>query len=157
MAAAVVLAAGLAGSAPAQASSARADGPSYRLVDEGTGDWAKNFPPSGQRPPFATSVVLDKYFASIYERWNVQRFEDGYSIQDAGTGFWATHREGQVLGTSEFDPGNSVWSIQPAGPGVFTIGKRGQDLLWTEVDHHVELKPADGSPAQLWKFERLDY
>ncbi|WP_225102506.1 hypothetical protein [Streptomyces sp. CoH27] len=156
VAAAVVLAAGLAGSAPAQASSARAAGPSFRLVDEGTGDWAKNFPPGGTRPPFATGIVLDQGFASIYERWNVTRYEDGYAIRDVGTGFWATDRGGQVLGTSEFDPGTSVWSVERAGGGVFIIKKPGQDLVWTEVDNHVELKPADGSPAQHWRFEPVD-
>ncbi|MFC9932280.1 hypothetical protein [Streptomyces sp. NPDC127190] len=156
VAAAVVLAAGLAGSAPAQASSARAASLSFRLIDAGTGDWAKNFPPGEQRPPFATGVVLDQDFASVYEKWNVTRYEDGYAIQDVGTGFYATDRGGEVLGTSEFDPGTSVWSVEPAGGGLYTIKKRGQDSVWTEVDNHVELKPADGSSTQRWAFERVD-
>jgi hypothetical protein len=50
----------------------------YRIYN---GDsWAKNFPPGGGRPPFFTGVIVDDSFASVYERWTVEHFEDGYRI-----------------------------------------------------------------------------
>ncbi|MFB7510551.1 hypothetical protein [Streptomyces broussonetiae] len=79
----------------------------------------------------------------------------GYAIRDVGTGFWATDRDGRVLGTSDFDSGGSVWVVQRADDGAFTISKRGQASVWTAVGDHVELKPANGSSAQHWRFERL--
>ncbi|KAK5809330.1 hypothetical protein F5H01DRAFT_40611 [Linnemannia elongata] len=63
--------------------------------------WAKNFPAGGGRPPFFTSVTVDGYFASIYERWAIEPFEEGYRIRNSGTGYFLTAHNGEAQGSSE--------------------------------------------------------
>ncbi|KAF8982414.1 hypothetical protein BGZ46_001307 [Entomortierella lignicola] len=131
----------------------------YRLIN--VDSWAKNFPPPGGRPPFFTDVVVDDGFASVYERWTVDRFEEGYSIRNQGTGFWLTARDREVDGASEFQSASSKWYVEPSGDGKFKISAPNEDLVITarrrQPDYPVTLflEPADGSDAQLWRFEPL--
>ncbi|KAG0093634.1 hypothetical protein BGZ93_007057 [Podila epicladia] len=131
----------------------------YRLYN---GDsWAKNFPPGGGRPPFFTGVAVDDSFASVYERWAIERFEEGYRIQNTGTGFWLTARGGEVEGASDFNPESSKWYVQSAGEGKFKISAPNKDLVITtrrrQPDYPVTLflEPARGEPEQLWSFEHI--
>ncbi|KAF9278060.1 hypothetical protein BGZ88_000820 [Linnemannia elongata] len=123
--------------------------------------WAKNFPAGGGRPPFFTSVIVDDGFASIYERWAIERFEEGYRIQNIGTGYFLTAHNGEAQGSSEFDPETSKWYIQSAGDGKFKILVPGQDLVVTahrpkaEYPISLFLQSAEGSSAQLWTLERI--
>ncbi|KAF9189339.1 hypothetical protein BGZ49_003821 [Haplosporangium sp. Z 27] len=125
------------------------------------GSWAKNFPPSGGKPPFFTSVSVDDSFASIYERWTVEPFENGYRIQNTGTGFWLTAHDGEVDGASEFYPEFSKWYIDRSSEGYFKIsGPNGRSVITArrkQPDYPVTLflDTADGSEAQLWTFERI--
>ncbi|KAF9557453.1 hypothetical protein EC968_007627 [Mortierella alpina] len=125
--------------------------------------WAKNFPSSGTRPPFITGVIVDYNFASVYERWTVETYEEGYKIRNVGTGFWLTARDGDVNGSSEFNEASSKWYIERAGSGEFTISAPNEDLLVTAVrtqpDYPLSLalRPADGSEEQLWRLEPVDY
>ncbi|KAF9273985.1 hypothetical protein BGZ68_001011 [Mortierella alpina] len=134
----------------------------FKLVN-GNGGWAKNFPPGAGRPPFFTLVDVDNGFASIYERWNIERFEDGYQIRNEGTGFWLTAHGKEVGGSSELDEGQSTWYIQPAGNGKYKILVRNEDLVvtarQTQPGYPVTLilKPSDGSESQLWSFERTGF
>ncbi|MDN3248572.1 hypothetical protein J2S54_006838 [Streptomyces sp. DSM 42143] len=149
---ALMVTAGLAGSAPAAADAPRAAaGPQFRITSQETGAWAKNFPAPGEQ---ATSlVVLDDQFASIFERWTIRPHEGQYTIQNAATGHWATaEKNGQVVGSSELNGTNADWRIERAGAEGFTIGRAGDDLVWTASEDHIELKPADGSNAQRWSF-----
>ncbi|OAQ25908.1 hypothetical protein K457DRAFT_140856 [Linnemannia elongata AG-77] len=131
----------------------------YRISNDNS--WAKHFPPGGGQPPFFSSVLVDDNFASIYERWTIERFEDGFRFQNSGTGFFLTARSGEAQGSSEFDPETSKWYIEGAGDGKFKILAPGQDLVVTarrlkaEYPITLFLQPAEGSSAQLWSFERL--
>jgi len=131
---------------------------SFKLINNGT--WAKNFPGIG-RPPLFTTVSVDDNFASVYERWEVETFEEGVRIRNDGTGFWLTARNGEVGGSSEFDPAASKWFIEGGGEGKFKISVPNEDLVMTtdrgQPDSLVTLflRPADGSPAQLWSFESI--
>ncbi|KAF9922639.1 hypothetical protein FBU30_007248 [Linnemannia zychae] len=131
----------------------------YRLLNQN--NWAKNFPPGGSRPPFFTSVIVDDAFASVYERWVIERFEEGYTIKNLGTGFYLTARNGEAYGSSEFDSTNSKWYIESLGQGFFRISVPNQDLLVTALRKNSQypislyLESADGSPEQKWSFERL--
>ncbi|KAF9925669.1 hypothetical protein BGZ67_008500 [Mortierella alpina] len=124
--------------------------------------WAKNFPSGGTRPPFNTGVTVDDNFASIYERWTIERFEEGYRIRNAGTGFWLTARKSEVTGSSEFDERYSKWYIEKAGEDKFTIKAPNQDLVVTvrrTQDNYpatLYLEPAEGSESQRWRIERVD-
>lgn len=135
----------------------------FRLVngDESSG-WAKNFPPGGGRPPFATGVIVDDSFASIYERWNFERFEEGFRIRNAGTGFWLTARDGEAVGYSEFDEKASKWYIERAGDGLYSIKRPSEDLVMTAYRRKsdgpitISLQPAEGADVQKWRLERVD-
>lgn len=153
-AAALVVTAGLSGNAPAAAEVPRAAaGPQYRVVSQETGAWAKNFPTPGRS---TSQVLLDEQFASIFERWSISPYEGQFTIQNAGTGHWATAENGQVVGSSELNGADAVWTIERAGSGSFTIARAGEDLVWTASEDHIELKPADGSDAQRWSFSPAD-
>lgn len=131
----------------------------YRIYNGNS--WAKNFPAGGGRPPFFTGVIVDDIFASVYERWTVERFEEGFRIANSGTGFWLTARNKEVDGSSDFDSASSKWYIEPAGNGKFKILAPNKNLVITALrarpDYPVTLflQPADGSDAQLWSFERI--
>ncbi|KAH7054947.1 hypothetical protein BKA57DRAFT_239080 [Linnemannia elongata] len=124
--------------------------------------WAKTFPVDG-RPPFFTSVIVDGYFASIYERWEIQPFEEGFRIRNIGTGYFLTTHNGEAQGSSEFDPETSKWYIESAGNGKYKILVPNQDLVVTahrpkaEYPISLFLQSAEGSSAQLWTLERLDH
>ncbi|KAG0062835.1 hypothetical protein BGZ90_002923 [Linnemannia elongata] len=131
----------------------------YRISNDNS--WAKNFPAGGGRPPFFTSVIVDDGFASIYERWTIEPFEEGYRIQNSGTGFFLTARSGEAQGSSEFDPKDSKWYIERAGDGKYKILVPNQDLVVTarrlKADYPITLflEYAEGTSAQLWTFERI--
>lgn len=135
--------------------------PQYRLVNADSEGWAKNFPPGAGRPPFNTGTIIDDGFASIYERWSIERFEEGFRIRNEGTGFWLTAREGEVVGSSEFDEKDSKWYVETAGDGKYIIKVPYQDLVMTvlrkKADYPLSifLEAADGSNVQRWTFERL--
>ncbi|KAF8926928.1 hypothetical protein BGZ52_005044, partial [Haplosporangium bisporale] len=123
--------------------------------------WAKNFPPGAGRPPFLTEVIVDNGFASVYERWTVEPFEEGFRIANSGTGFWLTAHNEEVYGSSDFDPASSKWYIERAGDGKFKILRPNKDLVITALrarpDNPVTLflQSANGSDDQLWSFERI--
>jgi hypothetical protein len=133
----------------------------YRIVNAETDGWAKNFPPGAGRPPFNTMAIIDNEFASIYERWEIEQFEEGFSIRNVGTGFWLTARDGEVFGSSEFDQSDSKWYVESAGNGLFTIKVPNQDTVMTALHKKagypisIFLEPADGGFAQKWRFEHL--
>jgi len=100
----------------------------------------------------------------VYERWTIERFEEGFRLQNFGSRFWLTARNNVVDGSSDFNPASSKWYIEPAGDGKFKILVPNKDLVVTALraqpDYPVTLflEPADGSEAQLWSFERIvDY
>lgn len=134
----------------------------YRLINVETEGWAKNFPPGGSRPPFSTGVIVDDNFASIYERWAVEHYEEGFRIRNVGTGFWLTARHGEAVGYSEFDEEASKWYIEGAGGDSLSIKRPNEDVVMT-ADHNkqtgqvlIALQPADGADAQKWRLERTD-
>ncbi|KAG0051160.1 hypothetical protein BGZ89_003636, partial [Linnemannia elongata] len=133
----------------------------FRIYNDDS--WAKNFPAGGGRPPFFTGVIVDDQFASIYERWEIERFEDGFRVQNIGTGYFLTAHNGEAQGSSEFDPETSKWYIERAGDGKYKILVPGQDLVVTahrpkaEYPISLFLQSAEGSSAQLWTFEPLHY
>src|ERR1700744_317056 len=103
----------------------------YRIYNGNS--WAKNFPPGAGRPPFFTGVIVDDNFASVYERWTIEPFEDGFRIANSGTRFWLTARDEEVDGSSEFDAASSKWYIEPAGDGKFKIKTPNKDLVITAL------------------------
>ncbi|KAF7720757.1 hypothetical protein EC973_006156 [Apophysomyces ossiformis] len=128
----------------------------FRIVNGGGLGWLKNFPPGGSRPPFVTGVIVDNNYASVYERWTVDPFEEGYIIRNVGTGFTLWAKGEEVYGSSadkqkfyieRHDGGQFTISI-PDEDSLLTPGKQGPDYPYT-----LFLKPADGSPEQTWSFE----
>jgi hypothetical protein len=106
-------------------------------------------------------AIIDDGFASVYERWEIEPFEEGFRIRNVGTGFWLTARDGEVFGSSEFDQSDSKWYIERAGDGVFTIKVPNQDTVMTALRKKagypisIFLEPADGGDTQKWRLERL--
>ncbi|KAF9900799.1 hypothetical protein EC991_006885 [Linnemannia zychae] len=133
----------------------------FRLVNAESEGWAKNFPPGAGRPPFETSVIIDDNFASIYERWAIDHFEEGYRIRNIGTGFWLTSRDEEVVGSSEFNPEDSKWYIERAGNEEYTIKLPNKDLVMTahrgkrDEPITITLRPSEGENTQKWRLERL--
>ncbi|KAF9899386.1 hypothetical protein EC991_008988, partial [Linnemannia zychae] len=132
----------------------------FRLVNAETEGWAKNFPGVG-RPPFETSVTIDDNFASIYERWAIDNFEEGYRIRNVGTGFWLFSRDEEVVGSPEFNPEDSKWYIEKAGDGLFIIKLPNKDLVMTahrgkrDEPLTIALRPSEGENTQKWRFEPI--
>ncbi|KAF9555418.1 hypothetical protein EC968_008903, partial [Mortierella alpina] len=132
----------------------------YKLVNDR--GWAKNFPTSRTRPPFISTVLVDKTYASIYELWTVERFEDGYRVRNKGSKYWLTARGNDVDGSPAFRTESSKWYIQPAGNGKYKILTPDADLMVTVGQPRpgdrisLLLQQADGSEDQLWHFEPLD-
>ncbi|XP_006458864.1 hypothetical protein AGABI2DRAFT_134468 [Agaricus bisporus var. bisporus H97] len=128
------------------------------ISEEGSKPWAKSFPPGGSRPPFFMGISFDNSFASIYQRWEIGRFEEGYTIKNNGNGFWAYGKDGEVFTSNEFDPSHCKWYIESAGEGIYKIQVPAQDLVWTvkrrEPDYplSVYLAPADGYDYQNFSF-----
>lgn len=135
----------------------------FRLINVETSGWAKNFPGVG-RPPLETSVIIDDGFASIYERWTVEPYDEGFTIRNIGTGFWLTSRgeDEEVVGSSEFNREGSKWYIEKAGDGEFVIKLPNKDLVMTahrgkrDEPLTIALRPSEGENIQKWRFERLD-
>ncbi|KAF7773110.1 hypothetical protein Agabi119p4_5277 [Agaricus bisporus var. burnettii] len=130
-----------------------------KIVNEkGFKPWAKSFPPSGSRPPFFMGISFDNSFASIYQRWEIKPFEEGYTIQNKGNGFWAYSKDGEAFTSNVFDPSHCKWYIESAGEGIYKIQVPAQDLVWTvksrEPDYplSVYLAPADGNDNQNFSF-----
>ncbi|CAE6397915.1 unnamed protein product [Rhizoctonia solani] len=51
------------------------------------------------------------------------------------------------------------WSVQSTGPGTYRVQLPNKDLVWTcfpEEFPQIQLKPANGSQEQSWKFVRID-
>lgn len=96
-----------------------------------------------------------------FELWQIDRREDGYTIQNVGINMirmldsYAAVRQavaGEPVVTNR-DAG--VWSIEPAGNGIFVIKVPGQDLLWNTEPPvvprgDVRLRHANGSDTQRW-------
>ncbi|KAG0236481.1 hypothetical protein BGW42_003387 [Actinomortierella wolfii] len=121
----------------------------------------KNFP--GIRHTISTSVTVDGAFASVYQRWIIESIDDGFkTIKNQGTGYWLTARDGEAVGTPEFNNTASKWIIIEDDDGTNQISVPNQDLVVTprrrEPDYPITLflEPANGSKAQRWSFERSD-
>lgn len=56
----------------------------FRIGAVESGAWLKAFPRRPSQP--STPVILDKYFASVYERWDVANQDRGYTMMNVGTG-----------------------------------------------------------------------
>ncbi|KAG0285300.1 hypothetical protein BGZ97_007857, partial [Linnemannia gamsii] len=59
-------------------------------------------------------AIIDHNFASVYERWAVQKHEDGITIQNEGIRYWLITHGKDVVGSSEFEKAGSSWDIEQA-------------------------------------------
>ncbi|KAF9178614.1 hypothetical protein BGZ50_007601 [Haplosporangium sp. Z 11] len=133
----------------------------FRITNRAGVGWMKNFPGTPDHPLF-TLVIADNQFASVYERWSVERFEEGYMIRNVGTRYWLTARGEEAVGSSQFDAENAKWYIESAGDGSFTIKLPNQDLVLSGRQREpgssvaVSVEPADGSETQLWSIQPME-
>ncbi|HEY9328830.1 MAG TPA: hypothetical protein VIS09_11425 [Streptomyces sp.] len=152
-AAVLALTAGSLGTAPAAATAQTLAGPTYRIVNEATGAWVKNFPAPGAEAT-TTPLVLDDGFASIYERWFIARGESGFTIENQGSQHRAIKQDDAVVGSRVVNDQN--WQIESAGNATFTIGAPDSDTVWTAKDDRVKLEPANGSGEQRWAVQPIN-
>ncbi|GAB2636341.1 RICIN domain-containing protein [Nocardia goodfellowii] len=70
---------------------------------------------------------------NVFERWEIFPFEEGVTIQNKGTKFWAMHPkdDDDVRCCYEFDSRLSKWCIEEAGDGRYIIQLADRDLVWT--------------------------
>ncbi|KAF7773108.1 hypothetical protein Agabi119p4_5275 [Agaricus bisporus var. burnettii] len=126
--------------------------------------WAWSFlPKEHDKPPFFNNIYFENNPAGVFDRWQVKRFEDGFTFLNEGNGLWACAKDGEVFTSNEFNASHCKWLFESTGRGIiYNIKVPNQDLVWTMKRRDPDQKyptlflaPADGNPNQEFYFSRI--
>jgi len=133
---------------------------SIYIIESQIGPGNITLTPSRTKPTFIP--VLGELASGVeITRWHVIPFGPGsdlYTITVAGqdgNGLVAKDNELFIAPTGVEGP--TQFSITAAGEGIVHVNIPSHDLVWTlpEPGAQVTVKPANGSPNQLWRFVEL--
>ncbi|KAG0212788.1 hypothetical protein BGX28_005635 [Mortierella sp. GBA30] len=125
----------------------------YQIANA-NGETLKSYPTI--RNPELLEVIIDSDVAGKFERWTLQRQEDGkHVISNIGTDY-SLFAYKDVLYTA---PGlQQAWFLERAGRGAFYIrAPNGGKVVTALSDGKLILAPADNSPAQKFYFLPIKY
>ncbi|KAF9280095.1 hypothetical protein BGZ68_007511 [Mortierella alpina] len=84
-----------------------------------------------------------------FAMWDIIPYENGAALYMPPAGAFLNAASGQVL----VEAGPFKWVFQNAGSNQYIIKLPNDDLVfdWNERTNKVSLRPANGSPTQLWQ------